>query len=83
MVDKIEKALKKLTEKERKVAKNTLVKIQKEKIKDLDIKKLKGRNDIFRVRKGTVRIIFQKKNENILILSIERRSDKTYKNITP
>jgi mRNA-degrading endonuclease RelE of RelBE toxin-antitoxin system len=83
MVDKIEKALKRLTEKERKAIKNTLAKIQKEKIKDLDIKKLKGRSDIFRVRKGSVRIIFQKKNENILILSIERRSDKTYKNLTP
>ncbi len=81
MVDKIEKALKKLTEKERKVLKSILTNIQKEKTRGLDIKKLKGRDDIFRVRKGRIRIIFRKKSENISILSIERRSGKTYKNL--
>ncbi len=81
MVDKIEKALKKLTEKERKAAKSILIKIQKEKTGDLDIKKLKGRNDIFRVRKGRIRIVFRKNNENISILFIERRSDKTYRDL--
>jgi mRNA-degrading endonuclease RelE of RelBE toxin-antitoxin system len=81
MVDKIEKALKKLTEKERRELKSILIKIQKGKTEDLDIKKLKGRNDIFRVRKGRIRIIFQKNNENISILFIERRSDKTYRDL--
>jgi mRNA-degrading endonuclease RelE of RelBE toxin-antitoxin system len=81
MVDKIEKALKKLTEKERREVKSILIKIQKGKTEDLDIKKLKGRNDIFRVRKGRIRIIFQKNNENISILFIERRSDKTYRDL--
>jgi len=81
MVDKIEKALKKLMEKERKTIKSVLIKIQKEKIKDLDVKKLRGRDDIFRVRKGDIRIVFRKSNESILILSIERRSDKTYKDL--
>ncbi len=70
-----------MTEKERKAIKNILTRIQKEKVKDLDVKKLKGRDDIFRVRKGSIRIIFQKKNENILLLSVERKSDKTYKNL--
>ncbi len=81
MVDKIEKALKGLKEKERKVIKSILTKIQKEKTGDLDIKKLKGRDDIFRVRKGKIRIVFRKNNENISILSIERRSDKTYRDL--
>jgi mRNA-degrading endonuclease RelE of RelBE toxin-antitoxin system len=81
MVDKIEKALKKLTEKERREVKSILIKIQKGKTEDLDIKKLKGPNDIFRVRKGRIRIIFQKNNENISILFIERRSDKTYRDL--
>jgi mRNA-degrading endonuclease RelE of RelBE toxin-antitoxin system len=81
MVDKIEKALKKLTEKERKIVKNIFINIQREKTKDLDLKKLKGRNDIFRVRKGKIRIVFRKNKESILILSIERRSDKTYKGL--
>ncbi len=81
MVDKIEKALKKLKEKEREAIKSILTKIQKEKTRDLDIKKLKGRDDIFRVRKGKIRIVFRKNNENISILSIERRSDKTYREL--
>ncbi len=81
MVDKIEKALKKLTGKERKAVKSILIKIQKEKVGDLDIKKLKGYNDIFRVRKGRARIVFRKNNGNISILSIERKSDKTYRDL--
>ncbi len=81
MTEKIEKVLKKLTEKERKVIKSALVKIQNKKIKDLDVKKLKGRDDIFRARKGKIRIVFRKIDENILILSVERRSDKTYKDL--
>jgi len=81
MADKIEKALKKLTDKERKVVKNILTKIQKEKTKDLDVKKLRGRDDIFRIRKGKIRIIFRSSGKDILILSIERRSDKTYKDL--
>ncbi len=81
MVDKIEKVLKKLTEKERKTMKNILIKIQKGNIKELDVKKLKGRNDIFRARKGKIRIIFRRIKEIILVLSIERRADKTYKDL--
>ena len=79
MVDKIEKALRKLTEKERKLVKNILTKIQRGGVKDLDIKKLKGRDDIFRVRKGRIRVVFRKNNNKIFVLSIERRSDSTYK----
>jgi mRNA-degrading endonuclease RelE of RelBE toxin-antitoxin system len=81
MVDKIEKALKKLTEKERRVIKNIFINIQREKTQGLDLKKLKGHNDIFRVRRGRIRIVFRKNKESILILSVERRSDKTYKGL--
>jgi len=81
MIDKIKKALKKLTEKERKTMKSILIKIQNGKIQDLDVKKLRGRDDIFRVRKGRVRVVFRKSDESIAILSVERRSDKTYKDL--
>ena len=46
----------------------------------LDIKKLKGHQSIFRARKGKIRIIFIKEKNQIFILSIDRRSEKTYKN---
>ena len=45
----------------------------------LDIKKLQGYADIFRLRKGKIRIIFYKRKLGISIINIERRSEKTYK----
>lgn len=44
----------------------------------LDVKKLKGRKDVYRVRVGTVRIIFYMKDEETKIIEIEFRSDTTY-----
>lgn len=79
-MDKIEKALSKLDERERKIIKIILQKIKQRKAGSLDVKKLKGRDDIFRVRKGDIRIIFHRnENDDIFIPSIERRSDKKYK----
>lgn len=58
--------------------KEILLKIKSKNLEDLDIKKLKGREDVFRIRKGKLRIIFIYKKQKIYILSIERRSDNTY-----
>jgi len=78
-MDKIEKALKKLTSKEREIIKGILVKIKNQQLDSLDLKKLKGREDIFRARKGNMRIIYRAdKAGNIFILSVERRNDTTY-----
>jgi mRNA-degrading endonuclease RelE of RelBE toxin-antitoxin system len=77
MVDRIEKALNKLSDKEKKMLKKILQNIVKGELKDLDVKKLKGRDDIYRVRKGKMRIIFKKEKE-IKILTVERRSETTY-----
>ena len=46
---------------------------------NLDIKKLKGYQDIFRLRKGKLRIIFIKTGKSISIINIERRKETTYK----
>jgi len=56
-----------------------LTKIKKNDLKDLDIKKLKKKNNIFRARKGKIRIIYYKKNDRTNILTIERRSETTYR----
>lgn len=78
-MDKIKKALKNLLASDRKIIKDILLKIQFENWEFLDIKKLKNNDDIFRVRKGKMRIIFKSdKNGNIKILAIEKRSDTTY-----
>lgn len=81
MVDKITKALNKFTSKEKELVRNLLLKIDKNSVKGLDIKKLKGRNDIYRVRKEKIRIIYKVDNKQVYLLAIEKRSENTYKDI--
>ena len=79
-MDNIKKALEKLTPKERKKIKSILIEIKSRRFKNLDIKKLKGHDDILRICKGQIRIIYRMhKKRGIFILTIERRSDTTYK----
>ena len=79
-MDKIQKALQKFTQKERALIQSLLEKLDSGNTKGLDIKKLKGRNDIFRVRKGNMRIIYRLDGKGkISVLAIERRREDTYK----
>jgi mRNA-degrading endonuclease RelE of RelBE toxin-antitoxin system len=78
-MDKITKALRKLTLKERERIKQILRQLNSRDISGLDVKKLKGRDDIFRLRKGDIRIIYRLTEKEIFILAIERRNEKTYK----
>jgi len=77
-MDKISKALKRLSVKERRGIKNILKNIKLGMFNGLDIKKLKGHDNIFRARKGDLRIVYIKNSTSIKILAIERRSDNTY-----
>jgi mRNA-degrading endonuclease RelE of RelBE toxin-antitoxin system len=77
-MDKIQKALNKLSSKERERIKAIIKKLMTGDIRGLDIKKLKGRDDIFRLRKGDLRVIYRLKGDRIIILAIERRSENTY-----
>lgn len=77
-MNKFDKFLRKLSSKERS-AMNALIKsIQSRKWAHLDIKRLSGHTDLYRVRKGDVRIIFLDSRDGINMVSIERRSDTTY-----
>lgn len=78
-MDKISKALRRLSIKEKTQIKEILRQLHNNNLLELDIKKLKGRNDIYRVRKGDIRIIYRIINEEIFILAVERRSEKTYR----
>lgn len=80
-MNQIEKLLKKLSNKERKLVKNVVTQIVSNNLVGLDVKKLVGSLDLFRARKGNVRIIFSKEKTNISIISIQRRNEKTYKKI--
>ena len=79
-MDRIEKALKKLVPKEREMVKQILAKLIRNEIEDFDTKKLKGRDDIFRIRKSGVRIIYRRDGSGgIFILRVDRRREDTYK----
>ena len=75
----IQKSLKKLELRERKIAESLIEKLISLNWIGLDIAKLKGTTDLFRVRKGHLRIIFKYKNDQVNIIAIDRRSEKTYK----
>jgi mRNA interferase RelE/StbE len=74
----LKKLLSRFDEEERKIIEILIKKIVSLNWKNLDIKKLKGYEDIFRVRKGKIRIIFSKNKKEINIISIERRCEDTY-----
>ena len=78
-MDKNQKFLEKLSRHEQKEMIDLLELIFLGKTKDLDIKKLTGYKDIYRVRYGKIRVIFRRQDSDISILEISRRSEKTYK----
>lgn len=79
-MDKIAKFLKKLTSKELVLALDLLEKIKKGEFTGLNIKKLKGYENIFRVRNGSMRILYSlDAQDNYHIINIERRDEQTYK----
>ena len=79
-MDKIGKELSKLSPKEKENLKFILNKIKSGDFYGLDVKKLKGSDNLFRVRKGNMRIIYLKIEKDIILLKLERRNDQTYKN---
>lgn len=76
----LDKQLKKLSPKERIEIERLIVRIIGRDLAGLDCKKLKGLGNLFRVRKGKIRIIFElvgSKEPNII--SIKRRREDTYR----
>ena len=77
---KLDKKLRKFSLKERAEIEQLVEKILIRELTGLDCKKLKGLKNIFRVRKGKIRIIFELvENKEPKILAIERRREDTYK----
>jgi mRNA-degrading endonuclease RelE of RelBE toxin-antitoxin system len=78
-MDKFEKAFKNLSAKEQKQLEEILARLEAGLFTNLDIKKLKAGSDIYRIRKGNIRAIYQIRNNQIFLLKISRRSEKTYR----
>lgn len=72
-MDKILKFLQKLSSKERDVLLSILSKIQALQLDWLDVKKLATGEDLYRVRKGNMRIIFRKSGSAGVIINIDYR----------
>lgn len=79
-MDRLSKLLKKLTPKERERLEHVLTLLISGDTSSLDIKKLKGVDDIYRARVGDLRVIFQKQGVELFILEVSRRDESTYKN---
>mgnify|MGYP001588653602 CR=1 FL=1 len=75
----LKKLLSKFSGGERKIIESVIEAIVFSRWRGLDIKKLKGHQDVYRVRKGNLRIIFTKSKKDIFILSVDRRRENTYK----
>jgi mRNA-degrading endonuclease RelE of RelBE toxin-antitoxin system len=79
MGDRIEKALAKLSAKERRKLIELIGSIVSGRFSGMDLKKLKGHAGAYRVRKGDFRVIFTMTDcSNIRIIALERRTDTTY-----
>ena len=79
-MNKLEKSLKRLSPKETKAVEKVVEKVTKRVWTGLDVVKLKGTTDVFRVRVGRLRVIFRQRAKEVDILVIESRSEKTYRN---
>lgn len=80
-MNRIDKFLVKLSLKERSIALEYLSLVKTGQFEGLNFKKLKGFNDLYRVRKSRLRIIFRMGNGLIEILKIDNRNDNTYENL--
>ena len=78
MSSELEKFLAKVTPKEKKIIAGLIQKIVDDNLENFDIKKRSGNENVFRIRKGTLRILFQLTKTDRKIISIERRNDTTY-----
>ncbi len=80
-MDKIEKFLRRLTKKEQKHVEEMLNDIVKGQYSQYDLKKMKGYSNLYRIRFGSIRIIFLDTKTEIRILTIARRDDRTYSDL--
>ncbi len=78
MTDKLTKELRKLTKKQLDGVEDIVRKLKTGETSGLNIKKLKGSTDIYRARKGNLRIIFSKSQNDIELIQVSKRDDQTY-----
>ena len=78
-MDEITKFLKKRTAKERQILLEAVRSITENKLADLDLTKIKGEKNVFRIRIGKFRINFKKEKNDNFITKIDKRDEQTYR----
>jgi mRNA-degrading endonuclease RelE of RelBE toxin-antitoxin system len=78
-MDKIDKFLKKLSKAEATLLIKVIADILEQKTDRYDVKKLRGYRDIYRIRVGNKRIIFRQLLDDIEVLDVSLRNEKTYR----
>lgn len=79
-MDKIQKALAKLSKEHRNIFDALMVKLMARDFLGLDMAKMKGYKDVFRIKHGRLRVIFKINRQGLFILEVGLRSEKTYRN---
>ncbi len=78
-MDRINKVIQKIPTKESDKIGEVIERLTKGDLNNLEIKKLRGHDSIYRVRVGKYRIIY-KTGREIKLLEISKRNDSTYSN---
>lgn len=76
-MDKIDKFLSKLAKSTSERVTTVIVHILSGNTAGYDVKKLKGYRDVYRIRIGTMRIIYRHGTDDVKLLDIGRRNEKT------
>lgn len=79
MADKIEKFVAKLSMKDTEIYRDIVKAILSHDLELYDVKKLSGHSNIYRVRKGRIRVIFQKNLKDVEIIDVGNRDENTYR----
>lgn len=79
-MDKVKKAIAKLPKEYKAQFDLLMLKLWARDLVRLNLIKLKGYKDLYRVRKGRLRVIFKMAEGNIEVVQVDLRSEKTYRN---
>ena len=80
-MNKLDKALAQLGAKERDQVAVLIRQLEAGETRGMDVKRLKGRKDVYRARKGSLRILFLETGSGFELVAIGRRKESTYRRV--
>ena len=78
-MDKVQKALAKLPKQHREIFDALMVKLMARDFLGLNLARMKGFKDVYRVKHGRFRVIFRMNGQGLFVLEVGLRSEKTYR----